>query len=546
MCTDEDHDSEDSWQNVACVAADAAEFFHYTCNGNIYMWGMYRVLLSAFPVDVAAEVFSLVFDLPNMKLFMALKGLNLEQSIFITCFYWNKTSETQQIVCVHGACGTGKSFTINALSQLCILQIAAPTGSIAVQNNGNTLQQFIGLANVHTVEKAKMQIIEPYKAVGEAKHVPSNCSWWRDVYHKWSQLTTLVIDEVSMVAHDILFFLDWILRQIRNSKLCFGGIDVIFMGDWGQLVQMNTPKPLYLVDAWTKEWRPTLYELTRPMRHKDDIAYFRLLVNARLGKWDSIMETLMSRVVIDMDFVPDNAVYLCGTNETARSINRKFMDYKKDGFVYTNVYTCEPPLIQRDQDVPLTLRCNCRVIFKCNIYMPNIVDIYNGQRGTVVGFVDASKYTQWQEFSAMDDCFLHQRHAPDVDAYVPVVQYTSQDGKVRRIVVQYYTETKRTKKCVSGSKDAVDVITRLTYMPLQNGPAQTVHMSQGKTYASVAINGEMWGNGMLYVALGTVQSLLGLYILISTSDIEQQKVVLRRCCRTDSRFISHFSRLVCQ
>jgi hypothetical protein len=546
VCTDDDYtgdyDSEDSWQKAACAAAEEAELFHCVCHGSIYMWGVHRVLFNGLPADVAAAVFALVFDLSNNKLAPALKGLNLEQSIFVMRFYWNKVANTQQIVCLHGAGGTGKSFTISALSQLCPLQITAPTGSIALQNSGNTLQQFIGLANVHTVAKAKKHIIAPYKAIEKADYVPPNCSWWKDVHQKWSQLSTLVIDEISMTAQDVLVFLDWLLRQLKNAELCFGGIDVVFMGDWGQLAQMDASEALYLLDVWTNEWRPMVYELTRPMRHKDDIAYFNLLTNARFGRWDPIMDTLMSRVVTSMSLVPDNAIYLCGKNETARSINNRFMDYREDGFVYTSVYTCEPPLIPRDEDPHLTLRRNCSVIFRRNIYTPGVVDICNGQRGTVVGFVDASKYTEWQELVALEACLLHHRHTPDVDAYVPVVQYKSQDGKVRRVVVQYHTDTKTEQKHVAGSKEAIDVTTRLTYMPLQNGPAQTVHMSQGKTFECVAINGEMWADGMFYVALARVKSLFGLYILISTTNKEQQMRVLQRCCRTDKRFISHFSR----
>ena len=542
-CTD-DYDSEDPWESAACAVADDAEFRHFVCHGSIYMWGVYRVLLCGMPGDVATSIFSLVFDLPNNKLAPALRGLNLEQSVFITCFYWHKMSNTQQIVCLHGAGGTGKSFTINALSQICALEITAPTGSIALQNNGNTLQQFIGLANIHTQEKPNKQIINPFKTIDASKYVPPNCSWWKDVYQRWSELRTLVIDEISMMAHDVLMFLDWTLRQIKHPDMSFGGIDVVFMGDWGQLMQKDQPGPLYLANTWVVEWKPVVYTLTRPMRHKDDIAYFHLLANARFGKWCPIMQTLMTRVVTKMSLVPDNAVFLCGTNETARSINTRFMDPKEDGFAYTSRYTCDPPLIPRDVDVLLTLRRGCRVIFKRNIYTPGVVDVRNGQVGQVVGFVDASKYTEWQELIELEGHMLYHKHSPEVYNYLPVVQYTSHDGKLRRVVVQYHTDTTTTKKHVAGTKDPADVTMQLTYMPLQNGPAQTVHLSQGKTFACVAVNGEMWENGMFYVAMSRVKSLHGLYILISTEHIQHQRLVLQRCCRTDPRFVAHFSRLV--
>jgi ATP-dependent DNA helicase PIF1 len=44
-----------------------------------------------------------------------------------------------------------------------------------------------------------------------------------------------VVDEISMLSSELLDKLDFLARNIRNNELPFGGIQLIFSGDFFQL-----------------------------------------------------------------------------------------------------------------------------------------------------------------------------------------------------------------------------------------------------------------------------------------------------------------------
>jgi len=95
--------------------------------------------------------------------------------------------------------------------------VCAPTGVAAVNVGGQTLHSLAG-AGVPTVVK------DFQKCRG---HVPAK---------KWLKLQALVIDEIGMVAANYLDWLDSVVRSIRkNPNAPFGGIQLIFCGDFAQL-----------------------------------------------------------------------------------------------------------------------------------------------------------------------------------------------------------------------------------------------------------------------------------------------------------------------
>ncbi len=49
----------------------------------------------------------------------------------------------------------------------------------------------------------------------------------------------LVIDEISMVRADTLDSVDEVLRRFRNRSLPFGGVQLLMIGDMGQLAPVT-------------------------------------------------------------------------------------------------------------------------------------------------------------------------------------------------------------------------------------------------------------------------------------------------------------------
>ena len=127
-----------------------------------------------------------------------------------------------------GPGGTGKTALIKKMVELCKenerkVQVCALTGCAAVLLNcqAKTVHSWagIGLANGPPDLIVKRVATNKYKAAN------------------WKKIDVLIIDEVSMMSQKIFEILDGIGRSVRkmNSHLPFGGIQVVFSGDFYQL-----------------------------------------------------------------------------------------------------------------------------------------------------------------------------------------------------------------------------------------------------------------------------------------------------------------------
>ena len=128
---------------------------------------------------------------------------------------------------ITGPGGTGKSFLIknivaDAEEKKKIIKVCALTGCAAIllQCKATTLHMFsgIGLAN-----KKNALIVE--ELFTKKRHKLKN----------WRGLEILIIDEVSMMSLKILLLLDLIARKFYKKNVPFGGLQVIFTGDFYQL-----------------------------------------------------------------------------------------------------------------------------------------------------------------------------------------------------------------------------------------------------------------------------------------------------------------------
>lgn len=58
-----------------------------------------------------------------------------------------------------------------------------------------------------------------------------------------NKMDVLVVDEVSMLSQKSFDQVDYLLRSVRNTNSAFGGVQLIFSGDFYQLPPI--PKPAY-------------------------------------------------------------------------------------------------------------------------------------------------------------------------------------------------------------------------------------------------------------------------------------------------------------
>lgn len=121
-----------------------------------------------------------------------------------------------------GMGGTGKTFLLLQIAARLKTKlgsdkvaVTAPTGVAAIICQGQTLHSLAGC--------------------GVPTYVADFDKCWKQK-NRWRKLSTLIVDEVSMLEPSYLDWLDATVRSIRGvPHKAFGGIQLIFCGDFGQL-----------------------------------------------------------------------------------------------------------------------------------------------------------------------------------------------------------------------------------------------------------------------------------------------------------------------
>ena len=134
--------------------------------------------------------------------------------------------DTAQNLLITGRAGTGKSTLLNYFRDHTKKKVVvlAPTGVAAVNVTGQTIHSFF-----HFKPSVTLASIKKKKSTAKEKTT---------LYKK---LTTIIIDEVSMVRADLLDCVDKFLRlNGPEQKQPFGGVQMIFIGDLYQLPPVVT------------------------------------------------------------------------------------------------------------------------------------------------------------------------------------------------------------------------------------------------------------------------------------------------------------------
>ncbi|XP_062577686.1 uncharacterized protein LOC134239531 [Saccostrea cucullata] len=274
---------------------------------------------------------TLQYKMTNEMYFQLVSKLNKKQMEFFThVLHWIKTKKEPLRVFLTGGAGVGKSVVVRTLYEAltrhycstegenpddCKVLLCAPTGKAAFNIKGQT---------IHSAFKI------PASQGFNCK--PLDSESLNSLRTKYKYLSTVIIDEVSMVGNSQLNCVHERLKQIKGSKEYFGGINVILIGDLFQL------KPV--MDGWvfddlkknfgplaTNLWRElfTMHELTEIMRQKDDIHFAELLNRLREGnQTEADIKTLKQRCVDESQPVyPRDALRLYTRNESVNAYNNQ-------------------------------------------------------------------------------------------------------------------------------------------------------------------------------------------------------------------------------
>jgi ATP-dependent exoDNAse (exonuclease V) alpha subunit len=397
----------------------------------------------------------------------AIELLNQGHSIFLT-----------------GGGGTGKTHTIREWMKTTNRNVVltATTGAAALLLGGSTIHRFAGIGIKARPEMAGGIVKSRRSKIYQSK-------WARLTWQTVLDTETLVIDEVSMMRCDQLALIDQVLRGIRENDAPFGGIQMVFTGDFFQLPPVVTTSDLFTYPdlehpfafqstAWA-DAAPITVELEINHRQSDKV-WLSILDELRRGNVDVDVTPMLARLGHRFEGLQPSRLFSL-KRDVSRENQRALAEIPGEPLVCQARYTGAPGwqrALAKDlpADDPLMLKIGAQVMMTNNDPLGRWV---NGSIGQV-------------------------SEIRDRDVVVELV-----NGAVASI--QEHTWDKIEYESDTNGQIRENVLASATQFPLKLAWASTIHKSQGMTLdrAEVDLAG-CFAPGQAYVALSRVKSLDGL------------------------------------
>ena len=392
----------------------------------------------------------------------------------------------QENIFITGPGGTGKTYAIKQIYEHAIsnnkrICVTALTGvaSVLLDCNATTIHSWSGIGISNKTEK---QIINK---INKSKFYK----------HNWENTEILIIDEISMMSCKLFELLNHIGQVIKNNKKPFGGIQLIFSGDFFQLPPVKETYFCFESELFNDTF-DKIITLTKVFRQNDDI-YKKLLLNMRKGLISKKSIELLNSKIVDENFdqKTTNITRLVPTKSKAFEINNYFINNIKDKkYIYKRTYKENSQNLNKIEKIKLDLMSETEkeseynyikestlteenLILKKGAYVMCIsnldltLGIANGTTGIVVDFTPEK---------------------------LPIVQFDK-----HKIVIGK-------KEWKSDNVPGISVF----QIPLILAWGITIHKAQGLTLdkAIIDIGKDLFEAGQMYVALSRIKSLEGVYL----------------------------------
>jgi ATP-dependent DNA helicase PIF1 len=385
-----------------------------------------------------------------------------------------------------GPGGTGKSKLIrniyeDALQNERQVQVCALTGCAALllECSAKTIHSWSGIGIL------KENVVERVLANRYAEQ-------------RWQKVDVLIVDEVSMMAAELFDALDELGKHFRGNRRPFGGIQLLFSGDFFQLppVELNF---CFESPRWVDTFHRSVV-LTTMFRQKNQ-AFQAILNQLRVGQLSKSSYNALLAMVREG---PAGVTQLVPTRAKAEDINgRKYAELATEERTYTMAEEYEPVKRKRAEDprrfsseqvaaeskhMRSNVRCEEKLKLKVGTQVMCVVnqgELCNGSQGVVVRFFQGN----------------------------PVVKF------------------KHGEEVVSPFKWKSENVPGVTVsqVPLVYAWAITIHKSQGATldYAQIDAGSEIFACGQIYTALSRVRDAEGVFL--SSFDKDKIKVNRKVC-----------------
>ncbi len=405
--------------------------------------------------------------------------------------------EDERNVFLTGMGGTGKTYVINRLIEMCLergikVTPTSTTGCSAINIlYGRTLHSAlgIGLARESAPVLARQILMNKQKKT----------AWLRRL---------LIIDECSMLSGELLDKLEEVARAlvpIYRQERVFGGIRLLLVGDMLQLPPVTGD---YIFESHTwRELSLKTIRLTTPQRFNDE-KFFRLLARVRIGiqterdikKLKARHQAYIDQKHLKSDILPTT---LFGRKVDVEDYNMERLDALegktygftgKDSVFVRNVDVLEierdlvktesstltevPGVLSSDEIIILddlaprrvTLKVGTQVMLTRNLNLEQ--KLVNGSRGVVRDVINGQVVVEF---------------ADGIQQLIEKVSFDKVVGKRRYVRFQ---------------------------IPLILAWALSIHKSQSATIDSIIVDlgSGIFAPGQAYVALSRVRNLKGLYL----------------------------------
>ena len=401
---------------------------------------------------------------------------------------------------ITGPGGTGKTMLIHYLTnwantQHKKIQVCALTGCAAVLLGCNA-------RTIHSWSGIKI-------ARGDSNNIVKSVINNIKIVKIWRKTNILIVDEVSMMSKKIFDIIDEIARKTRNIQQPFGGMQIVFLGDFYQLPPVGTVGEPDTFDfcfssyKWYETFPLKNHIVLKTIFRQTDPEYIRILDQVRRGELDDesceILKSHVKREYIDVGFTPmklfpvrskvdyvnsamfaklnePEIIFSIDTNKNCKT----YIDSGKEIDLET-IHICNALSdSQKDAEIEkliLNHKCSQNLALKkganvmCTVNMIMDLGICNGSQGIITEIRNGVPYVDFTNGIIM-----------------PVEKHTWQSDEYPTITI--------------------------SQIPLCLSWAMTIHKIQGASLkmAEIDIGNTVFEFGQTYVALSRIQTLNGLYL----------------------------------
>ena len=336
------------------------------------------------------------------------------------------------------------------------------------------------------------------------------------VVQNWKRTKGIILDEVSMLSKKIFEIIEELARIIKGSSSPFGGMQVVFTGDFFQLPPVgtdgepDTEKFCFESPTWNMVFKPQNQIELKTIFRQNDPLYINILTQIRTGDLDNentkILHTYVNRKYDETAHngcVPTklfplrakvdyyNSMMFSKLSETeyvfevkkradcltmidsGKAINAESL--KKCARLSSQEIEYETTqLINNTSCLPiLRLKKGSAVMCTVNLDMEN--GICNGSQGVIIDVIESNPHP------------------------IPIVKFSN--GIIKKMAIHYWQ-----------SEDYPTIA--IGQFPICLAWALTIHKIQGATLemAEMDIGQSIFEYGQTYVALSRIKSLDGLYL----------------------------------